>query len=1154
MTVVGGARSRLIRENLLGLVTEILDALGHLDPTAKGRKPVIVEAEPVDWQHKVEFNTVGVSYGDRPDVEPAETGSNLGRYIRTFYVDFFCENESVGIQLSDDTRDALQGLMPSIGRGSEWFTVLDLRQPTPTPLFDVEITSVASDKARSFPHSWTNHWYVVVVEIEDTYGGEDVVWSGGEPVGYTPTALATAADLTQEISRAETAEEQLTIALDAETSRAQTAEGLRIPTAQKGAPGGVAELDGSAFVPDDQLSPTMARIVDVDDAIAALPGDGPAGTATLRTLGSGAQQAASGADSRIVGAEQTANRGAPDGYASLVDGKVPLSQLPALAITDASVVGSAAEMLALAAAPGNVAIRTDFTPNRAFILAGMDPTVLANWHALDPGTTVTSINGATGDVTGLANQVAVDAEIARAEAAETAALDRTNHTGTQSASTISDFDTQVRTNRLDQMAPPALIQDLVGIDSVPAMIRQGVINAVQYAGRLTDMGPDEATVALRAAALHAHNMEGILELDAAAEVQHAMDTNPTNSAYGCILPWQQGIREIWWDGYQMKLQDHQPELWDITQLVGNMEVGYTGSTPMRGPIIRGFYLDGNAKNQYGPTDTPVVGTVAPASYGAMGASLVLSAVTGRFITEATKLIAWPSGRNVGLPSVFSHGGYNPTTKTFSQVALISGPAIVWGPSSVVTSLGLVTHGLVGTKLRGMQVPGGQAYDVPGWDSAGSRTETFTADFENCVESSLKGMTAGGRDTLVSLTGETVLNQAQIKDTSQVFTLDWKNARVRSGAFPPGTFVTGLIDSHTLATSAVSNRTATNVPYAMGYTSSLVSQNRSTACEFLDLILFGSTIGHLMTSYESADYIVRGGSYSYSGGRAINNEYCDGYIVHDLVVGGSADPAGAAGSGDPALAGSYRGCLLGGVTIKGGGARAATGRSSGKVDNLMIGRCGTPYDSTGAAGAVGGGTAAILVQADDVNRPQGMAAADAAVRDVVVSNNTMVDGVDGFAIIVAALNLQATDDVIGEVEYYGRGNKQRNMSGSYVSAPPITGVTATQTAMTDNGYIATTGRTLAALPTGDHTAVPVTLVNPYPGRATIHLAKPGALAAAGGKVTYRGKNQTTAVTVFDISAGETVETVLEWSGSGDVIALYYNTANGALPVLRVKLPR
>src|SRR5574343_1859620 len=33
-------------------------------------------------------------------------------------------------------------------------------------------------------------------------------------------------------------------------------------------------------------------------------------------------------------------------------------------------------------------------------------------------------------------------------------LARANHTGTQTASTISGFDTQVRTNRLDQMAAP----------------------------------------------------------------------------------------------------------------------------------------------------------------------------------------------------------------------------------------------------------------------------------------------------------------------------------------------------------------------------------------------------------------------------------------------------------------------------------------------------------------------------------------------------------------------------------------------------------------------------------------------------------------------------------------------------------------------------
>lgn len=40
------------------------------------------------------------------------------------------------------------------------------------------------------------------------------------------------------------------------------------------------------------------------------------------------------------------------------------------------------------------------------------------------------------------------------DTASTADRSRANHTGTQAASTISDFDTQVRTSRLDQMAAP----------------------------------------------------------------------------------------------------------------------------------------------------------------------------------------------------------------------------------------------------------------------------------------------------------------------------------------------------------------------------------------------------------------------------------------------------------------------------------------------------------------------------------------------------------------------------------------------------------------------------------------------------------------------------------------------------------------------------
>lgn len=63
--------------------------------------------------------------------------------------------------------------------------------------------------------------------------------------------------------------------------------------------------------------------------------------------------------------------------------------------------------------------------------------------------------GASGFMTGAqATKLAGIATGATANSSDATLLARANHTGTQLASTISDFDTQVRTNRLDQLAAP----------------------------------------------------------------------------------------------------------------------------------------------------------------------------------------------------------------------------------------------------------------------------------------------------------------------------------------------------------------------------------------------------------------------------------------------------------------------------------------------------------------------------------------------------------------------------------------------------------------------------------------------------------------------------------------------------------------------------
>lgn len=94
----------------------------------------------------------------------------------------------------------------------------------------------------------------------------------------------------------------------------------------------------------------------------------------------------------ITDAVSSSLLGAASGIATLgADGKIPVGQLPALAINDTSVVASQAAMLALTAQVGDLAVRTDI--DTTFVLAVEPASVLANWVELrnGPDGTVTSV-------------------------------------------------------------------------------------------------------------------------------------------------------------------------------------------------------------------------------------------------------------------------------------------------------------------------------------------------------------------------------------------------------------------------------------------------------------------------------------------------------------------------------------------------------------------------------------------------------------------------------------------------------------------------------------------------------------------------------------------------------------------------------------------
>lgn len=91
-------------------------------------------------------------------------------------------------------------------------------------------------------------------------------------------------------------------------------------------------------------------------------------------------------------------KGVAGGYAPLDAGNlIPTAHIPPLAINEVFTVASEAEMLALAAQRGDMAIRTD--NGLTYVLSTDVPTAAANWKQVTAAGQVVSVNGKTGVVT-----------------------------------------------------------------------------------------------------------------------------------------------------------------------------------------------------------------------------------------------------------------------------------------------------------------------------------------------------------------------------------------------------------------------------------------------------------------------------------------------------------------------------------------------------------------------------------------------------------------------------------------------------------------------------------------------------------------------------------------------------------------------------------
>ncbi|MEG2348111.1 MAG: hypothetical protein RSB67_00495 [Clostridia bacterium] len=104
-------------------------------------------------------------------------------------------------------------------------------------------------------------------------------------------------------------------------------------------------------------------------------------------------------DVKGLGSAALANTGIESGNVPILDngGKLNTSVLPSLAITDTYVVANQAEMLALNAETGDIAVRTDSNEN--YILKASPASIIGNWvKLLVPIDAVSSVNGKAGAV------------------------------------------------------------------------------------------------------------------------------------------------------------------------------------------------------------------------------------------------------------------------------------------------------------------------------------------------------------------------------------------------------------------------------------------------------------------------------------------------------------------------------------------------------------------------------------------------------------------------------------------------------------------------------------------------------------------------------------------------------------------------------------
>lgn len=166
--VVGGLRTRFIHDSLTAVLEKGLGLQGWFDP-GRQHQPLTLLHGPHHWDVPVAYNAIVLTNQAIEVNDEVEVGSNLSTDRLAITIDFYAENDALGVEVTNDMRDLLRGRLPG-GADNAGFPILDFRLPTPAPIGRAEVLDVRVQRSLvQVPEEWVRHVYTVATTIGDTY-------------------------------------------------------------------------------------------------------------------------------------------------------------------------------------------------------------------------------------------------------------------------------------------------------------------------------------------------------------------------------------------------------------------------------------------------------------------------------------------------------------------------------------------------------------------------------------------------------------------------------------------------------------------------------------------------------------------------------------------------------------------------------------------------------------------------------------------------------------------------------------------------------------------------------------------------------------------------------------------------------------------------